>query len=184
MKIYTRTGDDGETGLFGGARVRKDDARVEAYGCLDELNAVLGVAIANELPDVLLAEIVSLQGQLFVLGAEVACKPGEVHRMNLELLDDANVVALEKLIDGHEESLPTLKTFILPAGSKAGTALHHARTVARRAERRCLCLTDLRPVLIKYINRLSDYLFVLARRANQLGGAQETPWLPTQKRHD
>ncbi len=178
MKIYTRTGDRGETGLFGGARVKKNDTRVEAYGTVDELNATLGLVLGSSLSDELRAPLIQIQKELFVLGAEVACVPDKVERLRMLLIDARAIEALEHLIDEHEKALPELSTFILPSGSQAGAALHFARTVARRAERRCLDLPDLRPELLIYLNRLSDALFVLARRENQLSQSGETPWLP------
>jgi len=176
MKIYTRTGDEGQTGLFGGLRVKKNDVRVEAYGTIDELNACLGLA-RSACPSALDATLMRLQEELFVLGAEVACAPGKVDRLGMRLIDPTQIDDMEAAIDEHEAQLPPLTTFILPSGSPAGAALHLARTVARRAERLCLGLDDLRPLLLVYLNRLSDYLFVLARRANQLQGQMETPWV-------
>jgi cob(I)alamin adenosyltransferase len=175
MKIYTKTGDDGETGLFGGKRVRKNDPRVEAYGTIDELNALLGVVRSTELSPELRTEIRNMQNELFVLGAEVACVPEKIANLKMRLIDDSHIAALEALIDASEERLPALTQFILPDGSHAGATLHLARTVARRAERLCLDLELRREVLI-YLNRLSDCLFVLARRANLETGARETPW--------
>lgn len=178
MKIYTRTGDQGETGLFGGSRVRKNDARVEAYGTVDELNAALGLALGASVAEPLRACLSQIQEHLFVLGAEVACVPEKVDKLRMQLLSNEEIVALENLIDEHEASLPPLSTFILPGGSPAGSALHLARTVARRAERRCLDVLGLRPEILVYLNRLSDALFVLARRENQLSSCPETAWLP------
>lgn len=180
MKIYTRTGDAGETGLFGGLRVRKNDTRVEAYGTIDELNACLGLAASQGLPQMLVPTLLELQAQLFVLGAEVACVPDKVDRLKMALIEQPHIEDMERAIDEHEAQLPPLTTFILPSGSPSGAALHFARTVARRAERLCLGLDDLRPLLFVYLNRLSDYLFVLARRANQLSGHFETPWVGRQ----
>lgn len=177
MKIYTRTGDEGQTGLFGGLRVRKNDVRVEAYGTIDELNACLGLARAQDLPPLLEPTLRELQEQLFVVGAEVACEPGKVERLKMALIAQSHIDQMERSIDEHEAQLPPLTTFILPSGSPAGAALHLARTVARRAERRCLDLDDLRPLVFVYLNRLSDYLFVLARRANHVAGQAETPWV-------
>ncbi len=176
MKIYTRTGDAGDTGLFGGARVRKNDPRVEAYGTIDELNASLGLCRALQLPEVLAPLLERIQSDLFTLGAEVACTPGQVDRLGMNLVDDSDVALLESAIDEHEARLPSLRSFILPAGSPAGAALHVARTVCRRAERRCLDLDNQRPVIGIYLNRLSDLLFVLARRASHLSETAETPW--------
>ncbi len=176
MKIYTRTGDAGDTGLFGGARVRKDDPRVEAYGTIDEVNAQLGLARSLDLPAALQELVTTIQRQLLTLGAEVACAPDSLERLNLELLQEDQVTALERAIDEHEAALPPLKSFILPAGSRAGAALHVARTICRRAERRCLSLETIRPVILTYLNRLSDLLFVLARRASHLAETEETLW--------
>jgi len=177
MKIYTRTGDQGETGLFGGVRVRKDDARVCAYGTIDELNASLGLVRASELPHSLAPVLVRLQEELFTLGAEVACEPGKLEKLKMTLIDQESIDWMERSIDEYEALLAPLTTFILPSGSRAGACLHLSRTVARRAERLCLALDDLRPLVFVYLNRLSDFLFVLARVANQIDGATETPWI-------
>lgn len=182
MKIYTRTGDTGETGLFGGARVKKNHLRVEVYGTIDELNALIGVVRAAGLPTELDRPLELMQAELFVIGSELACDPEKLEKLPLELITMAASEALERLIDEAEVHLPALKNFILPAGSQAGAALHHARTVARRAERRLLDLESVRPEVLIYLNRLSDCLFVLARRANQLDDTPETPWMPRQQR--
>jgi cob(I)alamin adenosyltransferase len=176
MKIYTRTGDAGETGLFGGARVRKDDPRVEAYGTVDETNAVLGVARANGLAADVDAALRRIQGELFVVGAELACVPDKVDRLKMALIGAEHVRHLEWLIDDAEAGLPPLQTFVLPGGSGGGAALHLARTVCRRAERAVLSLPDIRPDLLIYLNRLSDLLFVLARKANLEAGVPDVPW--------
>ncbi len=181
MKIYTRTGDDGKTGLFGGHRVSKCDARVDAYGNIDELNAVLGVARSHGLPPELDEPIEQFQRDLFVLGAELATVPGAESKLGISLIDEDDVVKLEELIDRTEAHLPPLKHFVLPGGSPAGATLHLCRTVCRRAERSLIAaqsVTAIRPVLIRYINRLSDLLFVWARRANQLAGVTDKPWAP------
>ncbi len=178
MKIYTRTGDAGETGLFGGARVMKNHLRVEVYGTIDELNALLGVARAAQLPSELDRPLEIMQTDLFVMGAELACDPDKLEKLPMALITAAESEVLERLIDETEARLPPLKHFILPAGSPAGAALHHARTVARRAERRVLDLENVRADVLIYLNRLSDCLFVLARRANQLDDAREAPWMP------
>ena len=179
MKIYTKTGDDGETGLFGGARVSKDDARVEAYGDVDELNSVLGVLRTHIDPahsiDKLLATI---QSQLFDLGAELATTEGkETSAAQLALAD---VERLERAIDANEEGLAPLKNFVLPGGCPAAAAAHGARTVCRRAERRLVTLkrtATVRAELIHYLNRLSDLLFVLARALNHQAGVPDVPWV-------
>lgn len=177
MKIYTKTGDQGETGLFGGSRVRKDDVRVCAYGTIDELNACLGLVRASELPHSLAPVLVRLQEELFTLGAEVACEPGKLDKLKMSFIDQGSIDWMENSIDEYEGALAPLTTFILPGGSKAGASLHLGRTVARRAERQCLALDDLRPMVLVYLNRLSDFLFVLARVANQIDGSAETPWI-------
>jgi cob(I)alamin adenosyltransferase len=178
MKIYTKTGDAGETSLFGGVRVRKSDARVVAYGDVDELNAQLGVVRATcEDAEVDLV-IVQLQRDLFALGAQLA-DPGEriASHVSKAVLHDNDVVRLEALIDTLETGLPPLRHFILAGGSACGAALHVARAVCRRAERGMVALEPaVDPVLLKYINRLSDLLFVLARTANHRAGAEDTPW--------
>lgn len=177
MKIYTKTGDDGDTGLFGGPRVRKDAPRIEAYGTVDELNAVLGLARAEGLPadvDGLLARI---QNELFDLGAELATP--EPERLGDLRLGPADIAGLEAAIDRHEADLAPLKTFILPGGTRAAASLHLARTVCRRAERRVVSLAADEPVsrhLVVYLNRLSDLLFVLARTANRAAGGADIPW--------
>ena len=178
MKIYTRTGDSGETSLFGGTRVRKDDGRVDAYGEVDELNAWLGLVRASRLDDDLDQELNDLQRTLFALGAQLADPAAAVGgRVAKAALGDDNVVRLEQLIDRLEAGLPPLRKFILAGGSPAGAALHVARTVCRRAERRMVALQPpVDPILIRYVNRLSDLLFVLARTVNHRAGATETEW--------
>jgi len=175
MKIYTKTGDKGQTGLFGGARVQKNDKRVEAYGTVDELNSVLGVARAANMPDDVQNHLRRIQSELFVLGAEIACTPGKLDRLKMDLVGEKEVLGLEALIDDSELLLPPLKYFILPDGSPAGAALHMARTVARRAERCCLDI-EVRSEVLIYLNRLSDCLFVLARRVNLAQKCPESPW--------
>jgi cob(I)alamin adenosyltransferase len=182
-RIYTRTGDAGETGLFGGGRVPKSDPRVEAYGEIDELNAVLGWALAS-IGDASIAEMVAwIQPDLFAIGAHLAT-PGSPERRRPALpelpFDHARV--MEQWIDTAETELPELRSFILPGGSPGGAALHLARTVCRRAERRVVALAALEPVapaILVYLNRLSDLLFVLARLANHRAGAAERRWTPT-----
>jgi cob(I)alamin adenosyltransferase len=179
VKIYTRTGDSGETSLFGGIRTRKDDPRVDAYGEVDELNAWLGLVRASPPIDAAVdSEIGAFQRDLFALGAQLA-DPGEkiAARVDKAVIADADVVRLEQLIDRFEATLPPLRRFILAGGTPAGAALHLARTVCRRAERRIVSLEPpVDPVLVRYVNRLSDLLFVLARAVNHHGGAPETEW--------
>ncbi len=178
MKIYTRTGDAGETSLFDGSRVSKADSRVDAYGDVDELNAWLGLARAARLDADLDQPLVRIQQDLFALGAQLA-DPGEriAERVLKASLADADVERLEALIDRLESELPPLRRFILAGGSPAGAALHVARTVCRRAERRIVSLAPVPDaVLIKYVNRLSDLLFVLARVVNHRAGVPEIEW--------
>ena len=178
MKLYTRTGDAGETSLFDGTRVSKSDSRVDAYGEVDELNAWLGLARASRLDDDLDAEIVQLQRDLFALGAQLADPADKItDRVTKAALGDNDVARLEQVIDRLEAGLPPLRRFILAGGSPAGAALHVARTVCRRAERRMVALQPpVDAVLVRYVNRLSDLLFVLAREVNHRAGAAETEW--------
>ncbi|HEX4334803.1 MAG TPA: cob(I)yrinic acid a,c-diamide adenosyltransferase [Polyangiaceae bacterium] len=181
MKIYTKTGDEGTTGLFGGGRVRKDDARVEAYGTVDELNSIVGLARAVSLPGDVEAVLAGVQEDLFVIGAELATVAGKEEKLPMELLSDARAALLEGAIDRMEETLPPLKTFVMPGGSPGGAHLHQARTVCRRAERRVLGAsreTPIRKEVLVYLNRLSDYLFVAARRANHVAKTPDVPWAP------
>lgn len=181
MKIYTKTGDEGETGLFDGTRVPKHDPRVEAYGEVDEVNALVGT-IRAILSDQEIGEILaSIQRDLFAIGAQLADpKFGERKRKEKVVLNEARVKELEDTIDRCEAELPPLKHFILPGGSHAGSLLHLARTVCRRAERRTIALKHqgipVSPILIIYMNRLSDLLFVLARVVNHRQGIQEVAW--------
>ncbi len=180
MKIYTRTGDAGETSLFDGTRARKDDPRVEAYGEVDELNAWLGLALASRIDPALAEELITIQRDLFALGAQLADPGGKLApRVTKAVIGDDHIVRLEALIDRLEEQLPPLRRFILAGGSPAGAALHVARTVCRRAERRVVHLAhelSLPPLVVVYLNRLSDLLFVLARVANRRAGAGEVTW--------
>ncbi len=186
MKVYTRTGDDGTTALFGGDRVAKTHPRITAYGTVDEANAALGLvrALGSGAPgfervDPMLNRI---QQELFVLGGDLAAP----HETNYPVprVEAAHVERLEREIDGLEEDLPALKHFVLPGGSPAGAALHVARTVARRAERHTVDLAKLEPVsdhAARYLNRLSDFLFVLARWVNRQAGVAEATWVPVDR---
>lgn len=181
MKLYTKTGDKGETGLFGGARVSKASARVDAYGTIDELNAVLGLARSTPLDASIDSVLSRVQSELFVLGSELACVSGKESKLGIALIDDSHARALEADIDASETNLPPLKSFILPGGTPSASALHHARTVCRRAERAVISLSHteaLRPEVVIYLNRLSDLCFSLARRANHLAGVEDVPWHP------
>jgi cob(I)alamin adenosyltransferase len=187
MKIYTKTGDRGETGLFGGQRVRKDHARVEAYGDVDELNSLLGVAAgrlaAGEQEEMVLG-VQRIQADLFVIGAHLATpRPEDGGRENAHVppLPEGRVEEMERWIDAAEEELEPLRNFVLPGGGEAGAYLHLARTVCRRAERRCVSLAHVAHIeeeVIVYLNRLSDLLFTLARLANHRAGVADVPWVP------
>jgi cob(I)alamin adenosyltransferase len=178
VKIYTRTGDAGETSYFDGTRVRKDDARLDTYGDVDELNAWLGLVRASRVDPGLDPELDRIQRDLFALGAQLADPAGKLApRVTKAVVADADVARLESLIDRFEEELPPLRRFILSGGIPAGAALHVARAVCRRTERRMVALTPpVQPVLLQYINRLSDLLFVLARVVNHRGGVPESEW--------
>jgi cob(I)alamin adenosyltransferase len=181
MKIYTRTGDAGDTGLFGGGRVDKDDPRVEAYGDVDELNAVLGLVRAAEPMPRVDEVIVPVQRDLFSLGALLATPVPEKVTQQLQKarIDDGRIAELERAIDDGERELEPLTSFIMPGGTPKAAMLHQARTVCRRAERRVIALqheVEVPQVVIIYLNRLSDLLFVLARVANRRAGAAEVTW--------
>ncbi len=180
-RIYTRTGDRGETGLFGGGRVPKWSPRVVAYGELDELNAVLGWAVIKLGDREISSRLVELQSDLFAIGAHLATPPGARTRAHLPDLPRARPAEMEGMIDSAEEEVGPLSAFILPGGSEAGAALHLARTVCRRAERAVVELAredEVDPDILIYLNRLSDLLFELARLANHRAGVAETPWQP------
>lgn len=184
--IYTRAGDGGETGLFGGGRVPKDDARLEAFGSLDELNAALGAARAAGLPSDLDGLAERLQGDLLALGADLATPPGSQARTDeVVRLDDGAATALEAEIDRCEAELAPLSRFILPGGCAGGAALHLARTICRRAERRLVTLKrtqEISAAALPFLNRASDLLFVMARLANARAGAEERAWAPRECR--
>ena len=183
MKIYTRTGDGGETGLFGGKRVPKDHLRVQAYGQVDELNAVIGLALALE-PRAYARDVLEqAQRDLFTIGAELAAPDAKklAKALSGPPVGPPAVAALERVIDRYETQAPPLKQFILPGGVPKAAALHLARTVCRRAERAVVTFhrkhkTGGVSSVIPYLNRLSDLLFVLARVANHAAGAPEQPW--------
>jgi len=178
VKIYTRTGDAGETSLFDGTRVSKHDPRVETYGDVDELNAWLGLVRARRVEPSIDEELVHLQRDLFALGAQLADPADRIAaRVTKAVLSDADVTRLEEVIDKLETDVPPLRRFILAGGTPAGAMLHVARTVCRRAERRMVALEPpVDPVLLRYVNRLSDLLFVMARVVNHRGGVPETEW--------
>jgi len=178
-KIYTRTGDDGSTGLGDGSRVQKDSLRVTAYGTVDELNSTIGMVLANEgVNDAIRETLTQVQHELFDLGGEL-CIPG------MAMIDDADVDRLETVLDGFNEPLPPLKDFILPGGGMAAATCHLARTVCRRAERDVVALShveDVRPQASRYLNRLSDLLFVLCRVLARASGHGEVLWQHERRR--
>lgn len=182
VKIYTKTGDLGETGLFDGTRVPKDTPRVEAYGDVDELNALLGTVLSFIHDDEEIRTcLLTIQRDLFVVGSHLADPTAKVEakRGDKASFSEDKVTELEDWIDQFEAALPPLRQFILPGGSKGGSTLHHARTVCRRAERRIVSLSqsvDISPLIITYMNRLSDFLFVAARLENSRQKRPEIPW--------
>lgn len=187
MRIYTRAGDDGTTQLLGPRRVSKDDQRVAAYGTVDELNATLGLALAQALDDDLRDELRQLQDDLFTVGSELSTVPGH-ESPALPRVPVAWITRLEAWIDRHETSLPPLRAFILPGGTHGAATLHLARAVCRRAERETVHLARHEPVsqeILGYLNRLSDYLFVLSRIANHRAGVTDVPWqAPSRARNE
>lgn len=189
MNIYTKTGDKGETGLFGGKRVPKTDPRIESYGTIDELNAVIGVVLAGnaegavgaDCEDTVRATLEQIQAHLMVIASHLATpyNPAEDVPSTLPAFETAWIAGLEEQIDAMEAELPQLTNFILPGGSPVGAQLHVARTVCRRAERAVVALTQTEEIdlgLLQYLNRLSDYLFVAARFDNHKKNIPETPW--------
>jgi cob(I)alamin adenosyltransferase len=189
-RVYTRQGDGGETALAGGQRVPKDSLRIEAYGTVDELNAFLGTARASVIDaapqapqiGVLAAILLRVQHELFNLGSILATLPEDVHPKQARVTD-AEVAQLEKEMDQMNEDLPPLRSFVLPGGSRLNAELHICRTVCRRAERACVTLrrSEMAPAeTVRYLNRLSDALFVWSRWASQVTGAPETLWEPNQ----
>jgi cob(I)alamin adenosyltransferase len=186
MKIYTKGGDLGETGLYGGGRVSKDNLRIQAYGSLDELNAIMGLILAQQKNWMGKASraresLRLVQSDLFQIGAELAAPPEKP--LEMSLLKSSQIRALEIEIDLMQEELPPLKTFILPGGLSIAAWSHLARTVSRRVEREAIALHHehpIRPVVLEYLNRISDYLFVLARYFNHLEQIGDIPWIAPQ----
>ena len=181
MRIYTRTGDKGDTGLFGGGRVPKSHPRVDAYGAVDELNTAIGLARALEAMPRIDEVLVPIQRDLFAIGALLATPDREKMKSHLDKarIDDRRIAELESAIDDADRELEPLKSFILPGGTPKAAALHVARTVCRRAERRVIALgadEQIPPIVVIYLNRLSDLLFTLARLANRRAGAGEVTW--------
>lgn len=179
IRIYTKTGDDGTTGLVGGSRVKKYDPRLEAYGTVDELNAQLGMLRSYDLSGDVIQLLIEIQNKLFNIGSRLASdEKGDGFTKDLSITE-ANITQLERGIDEFEKELPGLTQFILPGGDVVVSQCHIARTVCRRAERRIVEFSEqqkVQPEIIKYINRLSDFLFVLARKLGNESGVEETPW--------
>ena len=178
MKLYTKQGDDGSTGLIGGTRVPKNDPRVATYGDVDETNAAIGAVIAGCGDEETAATLRCIQAELFVLGAQLATPAGDQPKF---LIDESHVKQLEQWIDAASAEVSALRNFILPGGSVTAAGLHVARTVCRRAERAVVALAQQQPVephAMVYLNRLSDLLFALARQANGRAGVEDIPWHP------
>jgi cob(I)alamin adenosyltransferase len=177
-KIYTRGGDQGETSLGDGSRVSKLDCRIGAYGTVDELNSALGVVLAGELPEELREPLTRIQNELFDVGADLSVPWGATDRLRVE---QGMIDRLEELCDAFNADLPELRSFVLPGGTEAAARLHVARTLCRRAERDVLLGSrevELNPLVLRYLNRLSDLLFILARAANARAGFDEPLWKP------
>jgi cob(I)alamin adenosyltransferase len=178
-KVYTRTGDDGTTGLGGGQRVGKDSARIEAYGTVDEVNSVLGVALASGLSEAIAEPLRNVQNELFHLGSDLCILEEDKAKRPVPRIEERHVLALEELMDRLSEELPPLENFILPGGSPGAAHLHVARTVCRRAERLVVALArseSVGPWTVRYLNRLSDALFVMARHENRRRGVSDVLW--------
>jgi len=182
MKIYTKAGDKGTTSLIGGTKVSKAHLRIEAYGTVDELNSYIGLCkdlLTDKNSNTVLQEV---QDRLFTIGAALACNPEKETKMKIPDLKEEDITLLEKEIDKMNETLPPMKSFILPGGHITVSHIHISRCICRRAERCCVRLeaeqNEVEPIIIKYLNRLSDYLFVLARYAGHLLNIAELPWKP------
>ena len=182
QKIYTKTGDKGTTSLIGGTKVNKSHIRIESYGTVDELNSWIGV-VNDHIDDVVTQQTLKeIQDRLFTIGSSLACDPDKEIKLKIPDLQETDVEFLEREIDRMNESLPEMKTFILPGGAPAVSFAHVARCVCRRAERICVAMQaeelEIEPLVIKYLNRLSDYLFVVARYIGSLQKAEEVQWRP------
>jgi cob(I)alamin adenosyltransferase len=178
-KVYTRTGDDGTTGLGGGQRVAKDSLRIEAYGTVDELNSSIGVVLSTGVDESLIDPLRTIQNELFHLGSDLCVREEDKTRLPVPKVEERHVVALESLMDRLSEKLSPLENFILPGGAAGASMLHVARTVCRRAERLVIALGRKEPVgafTIRYLNRLSDALFVMARYENKMRGVPDILW--------
>ena len=182
FKIYTKTGDKGLTSLIGGTRVSKNHIRIDSYGTIDELNSFLGLCIDSINDEKSKTVLKEIQDRLFTIGSSLACDPDKEPLMKLPDLKDTDITFLEKEIDGMNEVLPVMKSFILPGGSVAVSHIHIARCVCRRAERICVAMQEnelfIDVKVVQYINRLSDYLFILARYVAHISKVEEIPWKP------
>lgn len=184
MKIYTKTGDDGTTGLFGGKRLPKFALRIEAYGTVDELNAVIGVALTHPAPERIAGVLKEISSLLFTVGSDLATPLYPAPKYHIPRVEEQHIAWLEALIDEYTAELPSLKNFILPGGTQAAAHLHLARTVCRRAERIAVHLAseeNIGETVVKFLNRLSDYLFTAARLANHLEGVEDVAWEPSKR---
>ncbi|MBN9299560.1 MAG: cob(I)yrinic acid a,c-diamide adenosyltransferase [Filimonas sp.] len=182
FKIYTKTGDKGKTSLIGGTKVPKSDIRIDSYGTVDELNSYIGL-VSDQVVDAHSITILrEIQDRLFTIGSSLACDPDKEPLMKIPDLKEEDIALLESEIDKMNEVLPPMKSFLLPGGHVAVSTAHVARCVCRRAERICVTMQEqgqfIEPIVIKYINRLSDYLFVLSRYVGHLLGVEEIPWKP------
>lgn len=177
MKIYTKTGDDGTTGLFSGKRVLKSDLRVETYGTVDELNSLIGLILTYDLPKSTYIHLTILSNLLFIMGSDLATPTNaNVVKYKLDRIEEKHIEWLEKLIDKYSEELPELKNFILPGGTRVAALCHHARTVCRRVERLAVALKNNEPIsnnVVIFLNRLSDFLFTAARYINHISGIKD-----------
>ena len=180
MKIYTKTGDSGQTGLIGGSRVWKNNARLEAYGTIDELNAFVGLLGTHPLPEQVSEFLQGIQHNLFVIGSNLATDQEKVNLKPASIVEEQDIVDLENEIDRMDDALPPLSNFVLPGGSAGGAVSHICRTITRRAERRIMDLLqtqlEIDPLILKYINRLSDYFFTLSRYTTVNEGNKEIFW--------
>ena len=182
FRIYTKTGDKGSTSLIGGTKVPKSHIRIESYGTIDELNSYIGLIIANVQDVKSLDTLKEIQDRLFTIGSKLATDPGKETKMVLPELRDADVEKLENEIDRMDDQLPEMKSFILPGGSTPVAFIHIARCICRRAERICVHMQQdgmhVEDRVLQYLNRLSDYLFILARYISQVSGIADIPWRP------
>jgi cob(I)alamin adenosyltransferase len=179
MKIYTKTGDKGDTSLYNGKRIPKSSLRVSTYGTVDELNSIIGIVLAHDVPEEISKDLTQISNWLFNLGSDLATPLNDRERFHVERISEEQITFLEEKIDEYTEKMPPLKSFILPGGSKAAAFLHHARTVCRRAERLAVELAkkeNIGEMSVIFLNRLSDYLFTAARYANYLVGVKDREW--------